>query len=170
MTYVIDRGMALYWGTSRWSAVEIMVSSNAGTWDGWEAPPHTYTHPSPSQEAYSVARQFNLVAPVCEQAEYHLFQRHKVESQLPTLYHHIGEPGLGGAWEPPGVGRKQVGTQRGWGGKVALVWPSVGFRVNVTFVASSALCAAHQYVSEAALQSWLALLSTAGPSCDFGHQ
>ncbi|XP_059574196.1 voltage-gated potassium channel subunit beta-3 isoform X3 [Alligator mississippiensis] len=77
MTYVIDRGMALYWGTSRWSAVEIM-------------------------EAYSVARQFNLVAPVCEQAEYHLFQRHKVESQLPTLYHHIGVGAV--TWSPLACG------------------------------------------------------------------
>lgn len=26
MTYVINQGMAMYWGTSRWSAMEIMVS------------------------------------------------------------------------------------------------------------------------------------------------
>lgn len=44
------------------------------------------------QEAYSVARQFNLIPPVCEQAEYHFFQRDKVETQLPELYHKIGEP------------------------------------------------------------------------------
>lgn len=42
------------------------------------------------QEAYSVARQFNMIPPVCEQAEYHLFQRDKVEVQLPELYHKIG--------------------------------------------------------------------------------
>lgn len=50
-------------------------------------------HPwvSPLQEAYSVARQFNMIPPVCEQAEYHLFQREKVEVQLPELYHKIGE-------------------------------------------------------------------------------
>lgn len=42
------------------------------------------------QEAYSVARQFNMIPPVCEQAEYHLFQREKVEVQLPELYHKIG--------------------------------------------------------------------------------
>ncbi|TNN01640.1 hypothetical protein fugu_011022 [Takifugu bimaculatus] len=40
MTYVINQGMAMYWGTSRWMAMEIM-------------------------EAYSVARQFNLIPPVC---------------------------------------------------------------------------------------------------------
>lgn len=44
-----------------------------------------------NQEAYSVARQFNLIPPVCEQAEYHFFQRDKVEIQLPELYHKIGE-------------------------------------------------------------------------------
>lgn len=42
------------------------------------------------QEAYSVARQFNLIPPVAEQAEYHLFQRDKVEMQMPELYHKIG--------------------------------------------------------------------------------
>nr|XP_060501004.1 voltage-gated potassium channel subunit beta-3 [Panthera onca] len=65
MTYVIDQGLALYWGTSRWGAAEIM-------------------------EAYSVARQFNLIPPVCEQAEHRLFQREKVQVQLPELYHKIG--------------------------------------------------------------------------------
>ena len=49
---------------------------------------------SPLQEAYSVARQFNLIPPVCEQAEYHLFQREKVEVQLPELYHKIGMAGV----------------------------------------------------------------------------
>lgn len=38
-----------------------------------------------------MARQFNLIPPVCEQAEYHLFQREKVEVQLPELYHKIGK-------------------------------------------------------------------------------
>lgn len=41
-----------------------------------------------------MARQFNLIPPVCEQAEYHLFQREKVEVQLPELYHKIGEYSL----------------------------------------------------------------------------
>ncbi|XP_040309251.1 voltage-gated potassium channel subunit beta-3 isoform X3 [Herpailurus yagouaroundi] len=58
MTYVIDQGLALYWGTSRWGAAEIM-------------------------EAYSMARQFNLIPPVCEQAEHRLFQREKVLAQSP---------------------------------------------------------------------------------------
>lgn len=37
-----------------------------------------------------MARQFNLIPPVCEQAENHFFQREKVEMQLPELYHKIG--------------------------------------------------------------------------------
>ncbi|XP_069502439.1 voltage-gated potassium channel subunit beta-3-like isoform X2 [Ambystoma mexicanum] len=77
MTYVINKGMAMYWGTSRWSAMEIM-------------------------EAYSVARQFNLIPPVCEQAEYHMFQREKVETQLPELYHKIGVGSM--TWSPLACG------------------------------------------------------------------
>lgn len=77
MTFVINQGMAMYWGTSRWSAMEIM-------------------------EAYSVARQFNLIPPVCEQAEYHYFQRDKVEVQLPELYHKIGVGAM--TWSPLACG------------------------------------------------------------------
>ncbi|XP_075926319.1 voltage-gated potassium channel subunit beta-1 isoform X1 [Petromyzon marinus] len=77
MTHVITQGRAMYWGTSRWSSAEIM-------------------------EAYSVARQFNLVPPVCEQAEYHLFQRDKVEMQLPELYHKIGVGAM--TWSPLACG------------------------------------------------------------------
>ena len=36
MTFVIDQGMAMYWGTSRWNAVEIMVRENI-------PPQRTYT-------------------------------------------------------------------------------------------------------------------------------
>uniref|UniRef100_A0AAQ4S2T0 Voltage-gated potassium channel subunit beta-1 n=1 Tax=Gasterosteus aculeatus aculeatus TaxID=481459 RepID=A0AAQ4S2T0_GASAC len=77
MTHVINQGMSMYWGTSRWSAMEIM-------------------------EAYSVARQFNLIPPVCEQAEYHFFQRDKVETQLPELYHKIGVGVV--SWSPLACG------------------------------------------------------------------
>eukprot|EP00074_Homo_sapiens_P101105 XP_016880794.1 voltage-gated potassium channel subunit beta-3 isoform X3 [Homo sapiens] len=77
MTYVINQGLALYWGTSRWGAAEIM-------------------------EAYSMARQFNLIPPVCEQAEHHLFQREKVEMQLPELYHKIGVGSV--TWYPLACG------------------------------------------------------------------
>lgn len=98
MTYVINQGLALYWGTSRWSAAEIMVRDSdtphpivtvweAGRWEDCSDPCLLST---PTQEAYSMARQFNLIPPVCEQAENHFFQREKVEMQLPELYHKIG--------------------------------------------------------------------------------
>nr|DBA29877.1 TPA: hypothetical protein GDO54_005929 [Pyxicephalus adspersus] len=32
MTFVINQGMAMYWGTSRWSAMEIMVCVGSMTW------------------------------------------------------------------------------------------------------------------------------------------
>lgn len=38
-----------------------------------------------------MARQFNQIPPICEQAEYHMFQREKVEVQLPELSNKIGE-------------------------------------------------------------------------------
>ncbi|KAH0535835.1 voltage-gated potassium channel subunit beta-2 [Cotesia glomerata] len=65
MNYVINRGWVMYWGTSRWSPVEIM-------------------------EAYSNCRQFNCVTPIVEQAEYHLFYRDKPELYMPELYNKIG--------------------------------------------------------------------------------
>ncbi|KAK3106130.1 hypothetical protein FSP39_013346, partial [Pinctada imbricata] len=65
MSFVINQGWAMYWGTSRWSPTEIM-------------------------ESHSVARQFNLIPATAEQAEYHLFQREKVEMSMPELYHKIG--------------------------------------------------------------------------------
>uniref|UniRef100_A0A8C3AS15 Voltage-gated potassium channel subunit beta-1 n=1 Tax=Cyclopterus lumpus TaxID=8103 RepID=A0A8C3AS15_CYCLU len=77
MTHLINQGMAMYWGTSRWTSMEIM-------------------------EAYSVARQFNQIPPICEQAEYHMFQRDKVEVQLPELFHKIGIGAM--AWSPLACG------------------------------------------------------------------
>ena len=37
-----------------------------------------------------MARQFNLIPPVAEQAEYNFFQRDKVELHMPEMYHKIG--------------------------------------------------------------------------------
>lgn len=76
-TYCINTGMAMYWGTARWSAMEIM-------------------------EAYTVARQFNLIPPTCEQTEYHMFCRDKVELYLPELYHKIGIGTM--TWSPLACG------------------------------------------------------------------
>ncbi|GIY04597.1 voltage-gated potassium channel subunit beta-2 [Caerostris extrusa] len=76
-THCINQGMAMYWGTSRWTAMEIM-------------------------EAYTVARQFNLIPPLVEQTEYHMFQREKVEIHLPELFHKIGIGTM--SWSPQAFG------------------------------------------------------------------
>lgn len=41
-------------------------------------------------EAYSNARQFNCIAPIVEQSEYHMFCREKCELYLPDMYNKIG--------------------------------------------------------------------------------
>ncbi|ESN91839.1 hypothetical protein HELRODRAFT_90264, partial [Helobdella robusta] len=64
-THVINQGWAMYWGTSKWAATEIM-------------------------EIYSVCRQFNLIPPIVEQSEYNFFKRESIEMHLPELFHKIG--------------------------------------------------------------------------------
>ncbi|XP_055389369.1 voltage-gated potassium channel subunit beta-2 [Condylostylus longicornis] len=65
MTYCIQQGWAMYWGTARWTPVEIM-------------------------EAYTNCRQFNCITPIVEQSEYHMFCREKCELYLPEMYNKIG--------------------------------------------------------------------------------
>jgi voltage-dependent potassium channel beta subunit len=65
MSDLIAQGKVLYWGTSVWSAQEIMG-------------------------AYGVARQYGLVPPTMEQPYYNLLQRHKVEMEYSPLYERIG--------------------------------------------------------------------------------
>ena len=65
MNDLIRQGKILYWGTSEWSAQEIM-------------------------EAYSVARQYGLVPPTMEQPQYNLFHRERVEVEYNKLYREIG--------------------------------------------------------------------------------
>ena len=65
MHNLILQGKVLYWGTSEWSAQEIM-------------------------EAYSVARQYNLTPPTMEQPQYHMFHRERVEVEYGRLYDEIG--------------------------------------------------------------------------------
>jgi len=62
---LIQQGKVLYWGTSEWSAQEIM-------------------------EAYSVARQYNLTPPTMEQPQYNMLQRTKVEGDYHKLYDVVG--------------------------------------------------------------------------------
>ena len=62
---MIERGKALYWGTSEWSAAEIM-------------------------EAWQIAERYGLRKPVVEQPEYNLFHRTRVEKEYARLYEDIG--------------------------------------------------------------------------------
>ncbi len=65
MDDLIHQGLILYWGTSEWSAQQIM-------------------------EAYSIARQYGLNPPQMEQPEYNLFARERVEKEYARLYTQIG--------------------------------------------------------------------------------
>ena len=65
MNHVINQGKAFYWGTSEWSAQQIM-------------------------EAYSIARRENLVPPTMEQPQYNMFHRERVENEYRRLYREIG--------------------------------------------------------------------------------
>ncbi len=65
MNFLIDQGLAFYWGTSEWTSTQIM-------------------------QAYSIARQYDLVPPSMEQPEYNMFTRQKVEHDYLPLYDEIG--------------------------------------------------------------------------------
>lgn len=66
MHWLVERGLALYWGTCRWSAAHLA-------------------------EAFSVARQFNCIPPACEQMEYSMgASRKKCETAMNELYHRLG--------------------------------------------------------------------------------
>lgn len=65
MHQLIMSGKILYWGTSEWSAQEIM-------------------------EAHMVARQHHLIGPVMEQPQYNMFHRAKVEVEYGQIYKTLG--------------------------------------------------------------------------------
>jgi voltage-dependent potassium channel beta subunit len=65
MSYLIDHGKALYWGTSEWSARQI-------------------------QEAHDVARREHLSPPTMEQPQYNMLHRDKVEREFAPLYREFG--------------------------------------------------------------------------------
>jgi voltage-dependent potassium channel beta subunit len=62
---IIASGKALYWGTSEWSAAEIMA-------------------------AWQIADKHHLHKPIVEQPEYNLFHRKRVEVEYARLYDDIG--------------------------------------------------------------------------------
>ena len=65
MNYLIDQGKVFYWGTSEWTASQIM-------------------------EAYAVARREHLIPPLVEQPQYHMLHRERVEVEYSRLYKEIG--------------------------------------------------------------------------------
>jgi voltage-dependent potassium channel beta subunit len=86
MHNIIERGKALYWGTSEWSADEIRAA-----WD--------------------IADRRNLHKPVVEQPQYNLFHRKRVEQEYARLYEDIG---LGlTTWSPLASGLLSGKYQKG---------------------------------------------------------
>lgn len=65
MNHLMQQGKILYWGTSEWSAQEIM-------------------------EAHMVAKQYNLIGPVMEQPQYNMFHRDKMENEFLKLFKTVG--------------------------------------------------------------------------------
>jgi len=65
MNTLIEQGKILYWGTSEWSAQEIM-------------------------EAHMVAEKYGLIAPTMEQPQYNMFHRDKFEVEYAQIYKTVG--------------------------------------------------------------------------------
>ena len=61
MNYCIEQGYALYWGTSEWTACQIM-------------------------EANDICDRLRLIRPVVEQCQYNMFERNKVENEYRDLF------------------------------------------------------------------------------------
>ena len=61
MNWVINQGWAHYWGTSQWSASQIM-------------------------EAYKICERFNMMPPVVEQCNYNMMVRDRVENEYRDLF------------------------------------------------------------------------------------
>ena len=73
MSDLVAQGKVLYWGTSEWSAEEIM-------------------------RAHKIARELRLAPPTMEQPQYNMFYRDRVEREYAPLY---GTLGLGTTiWSP----------------------------------------------------------------------
>jgi len=65
MNFIIDHGLAFYWGTSEWSAEQIM-------------------------QAHGIARREHLIPPLMEQPQYNMLHRERVEKEYARLYKEIG--------------------------------------------------------------------------------
>lgn len=77
MNTLIQQGKILYYGTSEWSAQEIM-------------------------EAHMYAREYRLIGPAMEQPEYNMFNRYKMEKEFLQIFKTVG---LGTTiWSPLAAG------------------------------------------------------------------
>lgn len=77
MHNLIQQGKVMYWGTSQWSAAEIM-------------------------EAHRVAQQYGLIGPTMEQPQYNMFERFKMEQDYLPVFQNMG---LGTTiWSPLAAG------------------------------------------------------------------
>ncbi|MEP7196804.1 MAG: aldo/keto reductase [Saprospiraceae bacterium] len=65
MNTLIQQGKIFYWGTSEWSAQEIM-------------------------EAHMVAKERNLIGPTMEQPQYNMLNREKIEVEFSQIYKTVG--------------------------------------------------------------------------------
>src|SRR4051812_42484347 len=65
MNILLQQGKILYWGTSEWSAAEIM-------------------------EAHRASAQFGLIGPSVEQPQYNLLERNKLEYEFPMIFKTVG--------------------------------------------------------------------------------
>jgi voltage-dependent potassium channel beta subunit len=94
MNILIQQGKVLYWGTSEWSAQEIM-------------------------EAHMVARSHHLIGPVMEQPQYNMFYRHRVEVEYDQIYRTAGlgttiySPLASGSLTPKYIGKFPQNTRLG---------------------------------------------------------
>jgi voltage-dependent potassium channel beta subunit len=61
MNYVVNSGMAFYWGTSEWNAEQI-------------------------REAYEIARREHLIPPTMEQPQYNMLHRERMEKEYVRLF------------------------------------------------------------------------------------
>jgi voltage-dependent potassium channel beta subunit len=65
MNILLQKGLIFYWGTSEWTAEQIM-------------------------QAHLVARRDHLIPPLCEQPQYHMLHRERVEVEYSRLYDEVG--------------------------------------------------------------------------------
>jgi voltage-dependent potassium channel beta subunit len=92
MNHLLSQGKILYWGTSEWSAQEIM-------------------------EAHMIARRDHIIGPTMEQPQYNMFCRRRVEVEYDQIYKTVGlgttiwSPLASGTLTPKYIGKFPKGTR-----------------------------------------------------------